>query len=152
MAESDAVAEFKEGLSFLRSNYPRRALAHFTRALEKDRTNPFYVSYTGLATAAAKRDWQAAEELCYAALKMRRNQPELYMNLAEVYRLAGRRQEAVETLFEGMRFTNRDARLARALRRFGYRRPPVLPFFTRDHFLNRGLGKLRYRVLRSFGS
>jgi Flp pilus assembly protein TadD len=153
MAEiaADAVTEFKEGLAFLRSNYPRRALAHFTRALELDKTNPFYISYTGLAVGAADRNWEAAEELCYQAVKMRRNQPELYLNLAEVYRLAGRRQDAVEALVEGMRFTKQDPRLAAALRSYGYRRPPVLSFFSRDHFLNRGLGKLRSRVLRSLG-
>jgi len=32
-----------------------------------------------------------------------------------------------------------------------FRRPPVLPFLDRNNFLNRKLGKVRYRVLQSLG-
>ena len=101
MAEADAVAEFKEGMTFLRNNYARKALDRFARAVELDKTNPFYLSYLGVAMAAGQRDWDDAEDLCTQAVKMRRSQPELYINLADVYRLAGKRQEAIESLTEG---------------------------------------------------
>ncbi|MBI4167143.1 MAG: tetratricopeptide repeat protein [Acidobacteria bacterium] len=148
MAEVDAVSEFKEGLSLLRNNYARKALSYFTRAIELDKTNPFYMSYLGLAMAAGERNWDAGEELCLQAIKMRRTQPELYLNLADVYRLAGKRSEAIEALTQGMTMTKRDARIVEALIRFGRRRQPVIPFLGRDHFINRGLGKLRYRLSR----
>jgi len=151
MAEADAVVEFKEGMSFLRNNYARRALDHFARAVELDKTNPFYLSYLGVAMAAGERNWDAAEDLCTQAVKMRRSQAELYINLADVYRLAGKRQDAVEALSEGLRYTKQDSRIAEALRRYGFRRPPVLPFLDRNNFLNRRLGRLRYRVLQSLG-
>jgi Flp pilus assembly protein TadD len=149
MAEADAKVEFKEGLSLLRSNYAQKALQHFARALELDKMNPFYISYLGVAMAAGERNWESAEDLCTQALKMKRTQPELYLNLADVYRLAGRRQDAVETLSLGLTMTKRDPRIAEVLNKFGYRRPPVLPFLERDHYLNRELGKLRYRVMKS---
>ena len=151
MAEADAVAEFKEGMSFLRNNYARRALDHFARAVELDKTNPFYLSYLGVAMAAGEHNWDAAEDLCTQAVKMRRAQPELYINLAEVYRLAGKRQDAMEALSEGLRYTKRDPRIDEALRRYGFRHAPVLSFLDRNNFLNRKLGKLRYRVLQSLG-
>jgi Flp pilus assembly protein TadD len=151
MAEIDPVTEFKEGLALLRNNYARKAMPYFTRALQQEKANPFYLSYLGVAMAAAERKWDEAEELCMQALKMRRTQPELYLNLADVYRLAGKRQDQIETLFQGMQMTNRDARIAEALRRHGVRRSPVIPFLERGSFLNRELGKLRYRVLRSLG-
>ncbi len=151
MAEIDAVNEFKEGLSLLRNNYARKALEYFTRASELDKANPFYISYLGLAMAAGERNWDAGEEMCLQAIKMRRTQPELYLNLADVYRLAGKRSEAIETLTQGMTMTKRDARIAEALSRYGRRRPPVIPFLERDHFLNRGLGKLRNRLSMSSG-
>jgi Flp pilus assembly protein TadD len=151
MAEVDAVTEFKEGLALLRNNYAHKAMPYFTRALQREKANPFYLSYLGVAMAAAERKWDEAEELCMQALKMRRTQPELYLNLADVYRLAGKRQDQIETLFQGMQMTNRDARIAEALRRHGVRRSPVIPFLERGSFLNRELGKLRYRVLRSLG-
>ena len=130
MAEADAVAEFKEGMSFLRNNYARRALDHFARAVELDKTNPFYLSYLGVAMAAGERNWDAAEDLCTHAVKMRRSQAELYINLADVYRLAGRRQDAVEALSEGLRYTKQDPRITETLRRYGYRRPPCSPSST----------------------
>jgi len=101
--------------------------------------------------AAGERNWESAEDLCTQALKMKRTQPELYLNLADVYRLAGRRQDAVETLSLGLTMTKRNPRIAEVLNKFGYRRPPVLPFLERDHYLNRELGKLRYRVMKSLG-
>ena len=133
----------------LRSNYARKSLEYFTRALELDKANPFYISYLGLAMAAGERNWDAAEELCAQAIKMRRTQPELYLNLADVYRLAGKRSDAIETLAQGLTMTKRDARIAEALARYGRRRQPVLPFLERDHFLNRGLGKLRNQLAKS---
>lgn len=151
MAEVEAMSEFKEGLAMLRNNYANKALQHFSRALELDKMNPFYISYLGVAMAAGQRNWDSAEDLCTQALKMKRTQAELYLNLAEVYRLAGRRQDAVETLSLGLTMTKRDPRISEALTRYGYRKPPVLPFLERDHFLNRELGKLRYRMMRSLG-
>jgi hypothetical protein len=43
-----------------------------------------------------------------------------------------------------------DARLVQAHSKAEKRRAPVLPFFGRGHFLNRELGKLRHRILKSF--
>ncbi len=151
MSDSVAVKEFREGLTLLANGYASKAMGHFSRAVELDRTNPFYLSYRGLALAAAERNWDEAEELCYTALRMRRTQPELYLNLAEVYRLAGKKSDAVETLSTGLQFTKRDPRLAQALRRLGLRRSPVLSFLDRDSFLNKRLGKLRHKVLKTFG-
>jgi hypothetical protein len=43
---------------------------------------------------------------------------------------------------------NDDPRLKRARSKIEKRRTPVLPFFGREHFLNRKLGKLRHRILK----
>ncbi len=151
MSAPDPVTEFKEGLKYLRNNYAKKAMAHFTRAAELDKTNPFYLSYLGLTLAAAERNWDAAEEICQRAVKMRRTQAELYLNLAEVYRLADRKDEAVEALTLGRQMTRKDPRILAALRKYGIRRPPVLPFLDRQNPVNRKLGMARYRILKSMG-
>ncbi len=151
MSEPEAVKEFKEGLKLLTNEYAGKALGHFTRAASLDNKNPFYISYQGLALAAAHQKWEQAEELCYTALRMMRTQAEMYLNLAEVYRLAGRRQDAIETLNEGLPLTKYDPRLQKKLDMYGVRRLPVLPFLARGHFLNRHLGVLRYKILKSLG-
>jgi len=88
--------------------------------------------------------------LCDAAVRMKRNQAQLYLNLAEVYATAGRRDEAVEALQAGLKFARRDVRLSIALNRLMQRREPVFSFLSRRHPVNRQLGRLRHRALQIF--
>ncbi len=149
MSESEALKQFKSGIDMLRRNYAEKALAHFTRALELDNSNPFYLSYQGVALAAAEKEWDQAEAACVSALRKNRTQAELYLNLAHVYRLAGKKKEAIETLTSGLPLTRNDARLAVALRKMGTRKSAVLPFLSRTNVVNRKLGKLRHRAWKS---
>ena len=151
MSSVQAMKEFKDGLDELRNNFPRQALVHLKNAVDLDKTNPFFLSYLGLAIAMVEANFIEAEDLCDEAVRKQRSQPELYLNLAEVYRLAGKKEEAIEALQTGMRHTKRDARLAAALRKMGMRRPPVLTFLDRDNFLNVQLGRLRSKVLKGRG-
>lgn len=151
MDDSEALKEFLAGQEMLALKNPRKALPHFSRAVELDPSNALYLSHRGLALAAAEQKWAAAEEMCLSAVRMERTRPELYTNLADFYCLAGKKEDAVETLLAGMQMMGRDPRLSKALRKLGVRRSPVLPFLGREHFVNRQLGKLRYRVLRSMG-
>ncbi|PYV12307.1 MAG: hypothetical protein DMG23_01590 [Acidobacteria bacterium] len=147
MKDSEALKAFKEGLKALRSSYSRSALGHMRKAVELDKENPFYLSYLGLALALADQDWIEAEDLCFTAVRMKRKQPELYLNLAEVYLRAGKKEDAVWILNNGLQLTKRDPRLVRALAKLGVRRPPILTFLDRKNFFNRQLGKLRRRIL-----
>jgi hypothetical protein len=78
---------------------------------------------------------------------MKRNQAQLYLNLAEVYATAGRREDAVEAIQAGLKFARKDVRLTIAMNKLTDRRPPVLTFLNRRHPLNRQLGILRHRAL-----
>jgi predicted Zn-dependent protease len=148
MIDTEAFAEFRKALGYLRDDYPERALTHFRRASELEDHNPFYRSYLGLTLARCERDWDEAEELCNAALRGKRDQPQLYLNLAEVYVAANRRQDAIETLLMAARYAQRDGRIYRMLNQLSNRRAPVLPFLQRTHFLNRSLGIWRHRALK----
>jgi hypothetical protein len=75
----------------------------------------------------------------------------LYLNLAEVYATAGRKEEAVEALQSGLKFARRDVRLTIAMNKLTSRRSPVFSFLSRRHPLNRQIGILRHRALRIFG-
>ena len=149
--DTEAFREFKQGLTFLRDNYPVKALPHMQRALELEKNNPYYMSYLGVILARSEEKWAEAEQLCDSAVRLKRNQAQLYLNLAEVYANAGRREDAVETLQAGLKYAQRDVRLNMALTRLAERRPPVLTFLNRKHPINRQLGILRHRTLRIFG-
>jgi Flp pilus assembly protein TadD len=151
MLDTEAFREFKQGLTLLRDNYAVRALPHMKRAMDLDKNNPYYMSYLGVVLARSEQKWGEAERLCDAAVRMKRNQAQLYLNLAEVYAAAGRRDEAVETLQAGLKFARRDVRLSIAMNRLMQRREPVLSFLPRKSVFNKQLGMLRHRALQVFG-
>ena len=148
MLDTEAFREFKQGLNFLRDNYAGRALPHMQRAMELDRNNPYYMSYLGVVLARSEQKWGEAKRLCDAAVRMKRNQAQLYLNLAEVYAQAGRKDDAVDALQAGLKYARRDVRLTIAMNRLTRRREPVLSFLNRTHPVNRQLGMIRHRALQ----
>ena len=148
MVQIEAFHEFRAGLAFLRGGDARKALPHLRSALDQDPDNPFYISYVGVAVAAAEQKWAEAEKLCHSAMRMNRRQAQLYLNLAEVYVAADRKQDAADILARGLHFASHDLRLKIALDRLAMRRPPVLTFLPRTHAINRNLGRLRHHALQ----
>jgi len=151
MMDTEAFREFKTGLTFLRDNYANRALSHIQRAAELEKNNPYYMSYLGVALARTQQKWGEAERLCDSAVRMKRNQAQLYLNLAEVLMAAGRREDAREALVSGMKYARRDIRLNIAMAKLTPRRSPIFSFLQRTHPLNRHFGMLRHKTLRVFG-
>jgi Flp pilus assembly protein TadD len=152
MMDTEAFREFKTGLNLLRDNYADRALPHMRRAVDLDKNNPYYMSYLGVVLARSEKKWGEAEKLCDSAVRMKRNQAQLYLNLADVYKTAGRRDDAVEALQAGLKFARRDVRLTIAMNRLVPRRTPVISFLKRTHPLNRSLGRIRHRTLNMIGT
>jgi tetratricopeptide (TPR) repeat protein len=148
MAESSGLAEFKQGVALLRKGHSSEAYEYLRRAAELKQQNPYYLSFLGVSMARAQGNWTTAVELCKTALSMRRHKAQLYVNLAEVYVSAGRRDHAIETLDTALRYCGTDARIGRMRIRLGKRRSPVLPFLERGNLLNRSLGRLRHRTLK----
>jgi tetratricopeptide (TPR) repeat protein len=148
MVDKDALTEFKHGVALLNNGHPELALVRLRRAFECDRQNPFYASFLGLSIARAERKWDQALELCEIAVQLNRDEAQFYLNLAEVYASGGRRAKALNTLDAALELFGEDERLRRARSRVEKRRSPLIPFLTRENFLNRKLGKLRHRVLK----
>jgi tetratricopeptide (TPR) repeat protein len=147
MTESVALTEFKRGVRMLCDARPHIALEHFRKAAELEKNNPYYLSFVGVSLARAERNWKTALELCESALSMKRNEAQLYLNLAEVYTSAGRREEALIILDRALASLGPQARIQQARQKLGCRRSPALPFLDRQNFLNRHLGLLRHRIL-----
>lgn len=151
MVEVDPKAEFTQGVKLLKNGYPKKALAHFRRAFECQKENPYYLSFLGLSMAHALRKWEQGAELCELAVQLRRKEMQFHVNLADVYAAAGRREKAMDTLDTALELFGQDERLVRARSHVEKRRTPVLPFFGREHYLNRELGRLRHRALKRLG-
>jgi tetratricopeptide (TPR) repeat protein len=147
----DPVVEFREGIKLLKNEYPQKALVRLKRAFESDQHNVYYISFLGLAIARAQRKWDQASDLCEIAVQLKPTEIQFHLNLGEVYALAGRREKALDKLDHALRLFGNDARLVQARGKVEKRRAPVLRFLGREHSLNRELGKLRHRILKSLG-
>jgi len=152
MSGDTALAEFKQGINLLRNGHSAEAVECLRHAAELDQQNPYYLSFLGVSVARAQRKWTVAVKLCKTALTLKRNEAQLYLNLAEVYVSADRRDDAIEVLERGLIHLRVDPRIMRARANLGKRCSPVLPFLNRGHILNRSIGKLRYRFLGRRGS
>jgi Flp pilus assembly protein TadD len=147
MADTVALTEFKQGVKMLREAHPNRALLHFRNAADLEKNNPYFLSFVGVSLARAERQWEPALKLCETALSMKRTEVQLYLNLAEIYMSAGRREEALMTLDRARASLGHNARIQKARMKLGSRRSPALPFLNRENMLNRFLGILRHRIL-----
>jgi tetratricopeptide (TPR) repeat protein len=146
--EPEHMVDFREGVELLKNEYPEKALVKLRRAFESDQRNPYYISFLGLSMARAEHNWEQALDLCETAVRLKRTEIKFHLNLVEVYALAGWREKALQKLDGAIKLFGGDARLKRARAKVVERRSPVLPFFGRDHFLNRELGKLRHRMFK----
>jgi len=109
------------------------------------------MSYLGVALARTQQKWADAERLCDGAVRIKRNQAQLYLNLAEVYMASGRKEDARDALIAGMKYARRDVRLSIAMAKLTPRRPPVFTFLGRKHPLNRHFGLLRHKTMSALG-
>ena len=150
--ELDPMVEFREGVKLLKNEYPQKALVRLRRAFESDKHNAYYVSFLGLSIARAQRKWDQAWELCEIAVQLKPTEIQFHLNLGEVYASAGLREKALDKLDDALELFGEDARLKQARSKVQNRRAPLLPFFGREHCLNREIGKLRHRILRSRGT
>jgi tetratricopeptide (TPR) repeat protein len=148
-SEQDSMAEFRRGVELLKSEYPQKALVRFRRAFESDKHNPYYISFLGLSIARAQRKWDQALELCEIAVQINPTEIQFHLNVAEVCASAGLREKALDKFDVALERFGDDHRLKQARSKVEMRRTPPLPFFRREHFLNRKLGKLRHRLLKN---
>jgi predicted Zn-dependent protease len=149
-AAPEEKIEFREAVEHLKNEYPDKALPKLRRLFDADKKNPFYSSFLGLSLARAEQKWDEASELCETAIRINPKEIQFHMNLVEVFALAGKRERALHTVESALKLFGNDARLRRARNKVIKRRSPVLPFFGRNHFLNRYLGKWRHKLLKKF--
>ncbi len=147
MLDVDAFQDFRVGLARLRDGDAIAAIELLRQAARRDPENPYYLSYFGLGLGHAEGMWGEAERLCHRAVCRGRRQAQLYLNLAEVYVVSGRRQAAADTLALGLHYMPHDARLRDEFNKLIVRRSQVLGFLPRTHPVNRALGRLRHLFL-----
>jgi uncharacterized protein HemY len=111
-----------------------------------------YYSYLGYAAARLENEKKDGLALCLHAVRVGKNEPDNYLNLARVYLLLNNRRRAVIAVRHGLKLDAHHIPLLALRTSMGYRRKPVIPFLSRDGRLNRYLGRRRHRRLKEKGA
>jgi tetratricopeptide (TPR) repeat protein len=143
----------KKGLVALAEGRPAEATAMFEAAMVIERERSVsrpqmrYLSYYGLSLAQSKRPSREAVKACETAAQIDFFSPDLLLNLGKVYLLAGKTTKALETFERGLRIAPRFKALQIELSKVDRRQPSPFPSLSRNHPINRWLGKIRSWVL-----
>ncbi len=128
----------------------KQGLAVLGKVAEADRQGAelhgLFYSYLGYGIARYERRVKEGLALCQHSIKVQFYEPENYVNLARVYLLARNRRKAVDALTRALKLNATHPGATALAREIGWRRPPVIPFLSRDNFLNRLLGKMRHQL------
>jgi predicted Zn-dependent protease len=127
----------------------QEAANSFRAAFKENPDNPFFLSYYGLIVAIQENCLQDGITFCRAAIQRAPYEAELYLNLSRVFQFARQRQKALEALVQGVSSVPDNQTLKKEMKRLGMRRKPFFQGLSRDHLLNRCLGKLTYRWKKS---
>jgi tetratricopeptide (TPR) repeat protein len=146
-ATGDGVARaaWEEGLAAYTQRDLPGAHTAFERAHRRDPRDPIYMSWYGLTLVLVEKNSNLGVSLVDQALRVAGPSPELLLNSARVHLALNQRDRAVRAISRGLELWPEDARLVFARSVMGSRRPPVIPFLSRNNALNRFLGRLRHR-------
>lgn len=140
-------ARFFDGVRLLRNSDYEGALVVFCEiaaaADAQDVYRNTYRSYEGLTRVYMGE--KSAVELCRDAAADDMRAVEVHYNLALAEFRLNNRRRAVLALQRGLVIDSANPELRRLRVHMGNRRQPVLRFLSRDHPLNKWLGRLTYR-------
>lgn len=142
--------EFREGMHFLEQGDHASALDCFARADAMTAADNVYKhkyrSFHGLLLL--KTGQLNGMNLCRQAAGAECFDGDVFYNLAQCELLRGNRRAAIGVIRRGLEVDSTHPDLIRLRQKLGIRRNQVLPFLSRDNFLNRLLGKLTYSGLQ----
>lgn len=139
---------FNHALEMLNRNNVDAARKQLEMALQICPQHPAYLSLYGLCIAVDSEDYDSARKICEKAVRMTPTDPLSRVNLGRVLRLEGNNSAAYSEFLTAWKLDRMHPAPAAELSRMGIRRPPVLRFLSRSHWLNVRLGKLRSTVIR----
>ena len=140
----------EQGIQHIEAGEYDQAVELLRRANEQTPEHARVESHLGLALARVGGAFEEARSLCEDASKREFDNPDLYVNLARVYLGVGRRSEALRYLRRGQMIDPDHEVIRQTLVELGRRRPAVIAFLPRRHWLNRVLGSVRGALLAVF--
>jgi len=121
---------------------------HELEELVRLTNHPQALAWLGYCLAVQKQDYSRALVLCTSAVDAQPDDADLYLALGRVYRLCGRRYQALSALRRGLKLGRNDL-ITQELNSMGMRKEPVFGALDRAHMFNvmagRVLTKFKFR-------
>ena len=148
LASEEAAASLAEGLAFFANGEAGEAHRCFARAHRRSPGDLRVMSWYGLTLVLVEKNSSLGMLYCDQAVRLGGPEPEISLNQARVHLALSQRERAVKAIARGLALNPDDQALRTAQASMGWRRRPILPCLPRSNFLNRWLGKLRWRWSR----
>lgn len=146
-ADTDFCAQQVERAGrFLKQGRVDSAEAALRQGLERVPDHAECTAYLAVCLAAGQRKFVTAEKLVRNIISNNPYDPTAWYALGRVNLLGGRREQAFQNFRKARLVSRDDAQVAAIVAEMDPRRGPVLPFLSRDHFLNIILGRLRAKL------
>ncbi len=98
-------------------------------------------AWFGYCLAKEKMDIPLGISHCKDALNIDPNLSDVYLASARIYLFNGQRKFAIDALQQGMKSTPHEE-ISNMIKQLGVRKKPVVPYVSRDNFINVSLGRL----------
>lgn len=145
----EANEMFTHAVELLNRNKVEGAMKNLEAALQISPNNADYLSHYGLCVALDHYDYSAGRKLCERAIRLEPREVIHKVNLGRVLRLKGDAKGAYNAFIHAWKLDTSHPAAATELVRMGVRRPPVLRFLGRAHWLNVRLGRFRTELERT---
>lgn len=145
----------KDARKLIKRRRLKNALELIEDAIALFPDDPFIISIHGYLRAAVLKQYREGKDECKTALalydKKRLAGGEyyrhfFYLNLGKVHLLTGDRNLAINYFRKGLDHDSSNSDIINELIQLGIRKRPVVPFLSRDNFLNKSMGKLMSRL------
>ena len=118
----------------------------FEKAYRRNLNDSRVLSNYGLTLVLIEGDRQRGIRFCEEAVRRGPATTEMLVNLARALVVTRNKEQAVRALQRAMELAPTDPRVRHEFLALGLRRPPPIPWLSRNFFLNRWLGKLTWRM------
>jgi len=149
MTTTSPDLHYERGLALLEMRQFAKATVHFRAAMVIEqqqrvlRPSMRFASYYAVSRALDNKLTHDDLVICEQAAAKDDYDPVLQLNLAKVYLRAHKTVKALSTIRRGLKLDPANEPLRRLLVETDRRAKPVVPLLSRDHPLNRSLGRLR---------
>lgn len=141
---------FDRGMELLGKGEMLKALPFFEKSSALEPSNSMCLSYLALLTGLERGLVQEAVEMAQRAIAQSPEIPELYVNLGRLYIKAGKTEDALNAVRQGIK-NGITPEAQQLLNEISPRMSPFFSFLPRGNFLNRIIGKLLKKTgLRRF--